>query len=112
MHKSYYFHVHRNAGASDRMAPSGYYISEDCTPISVRIQAESAPLRNAIFDVYKDRTTIMRRYSPLPAGATSEELAENILQGISLEKGSWLSADMIDAGGGYNFSLEVEVEEL
>ena len=112
MKTTYTFHVHRNAGSSDRMAPSGIYVTEDCEPLAIRLYAEQAPLAPATFDVYDDGDSILSRYATLAAGQNGDELADNFITSTMIDAGSWLSCDMLDAGGGYNFTLQLDVEIL
>jgi len=109
------------------MSPSAYYIDRDCTPVAVRIYAETAPLVDALVDIFDDGVSIFCNRTPLDinpvsgvnqsgaavtaaflaAGTQSEEAAEDFATSIIAE-GSWVYATIV-CGGSKNFSVQLEL---
>jgi len=112
------------------MAPSAYYMDGEYDKVSVRIYAETAPLREAKIDILDDGTSIftnqsLRRWSKttgveetnaadttvtLMAGENSEESAEDFTPS-TIEEGSWVYCNLVDSGGGYNFTVQLELHQ-
>ena len=124
------FHYHDIAGNAARMLPA-YYMDADYEPVAVRIHAESAPLVDAKFDIFCDGVSIFTNKAAtiidktsgvrtvntpdttvvLTAGENSEELAERFTE-TPIEKGTWLYCNMVDAGGGKNFTVQLELRQV
>lgn len=125
------FHEKEPYHYETRYGPT-YYIEADYSPIAVRICAESAPDRDAKFDIYDDGTSIFADRGShaqinlssgvrtttdadtrvvLCKGETLEESAEDF-SGNVIEKGSVVYCKLIDSGDGKNFSIHLELEKL
>lgn len=131
MNKFLMFHYHDTTSNEARMSPSAYYIDADYEPVAARIYAEGAPLRDAKFDILDDgvsifsnRTTswvhpttgVITIGTPLTAielteGQNSEELLMDF-RVDTIEEGSWVWAKIVDAGGGKNFSVQLELKPM
>lgn len=117
------------AGSETRMGPT-YYIEADYAPVAVRIHAEKAPIRDAKIDIFDDGVSIFNDrasktfsaatgYSSntpeteavLGEGLNEEEYAEDF-NGNPIEQGSWVHCTLVDAGGGKNFTVHLELEKV
>ena len=125
------FHIHGTSGNEVRMAPSAYYMDAEYDKVAVRIYSEDAPLRDAKFNIYNDGVSIFsnrtnKAYNVttgvditgadvyeaiLPAGQNSEEIAEDFNDSVIAE-GSWVWCDLVDAGGGNNFTVQLELHQV
>jgi len=125
------FHIHGTSGNEARMAPSAYYLEADCSLSAVRIYAEDAPVRDAHFDIFDDGTTIFINSAStsydrtsgvrtvgtalttavLSAGENAAEIAGDFVQ-ETIESDSWVYCNLVDAGGGRNFTVQLELAEL
>lgn len=124
------FHHKDAIGNETRMQPT-YYIEANYTPVVVRIHAEVAPSRDAKVDIYDDDVTIFNNRTPLDinpstgrnqsgaavtaqvlcAGQNKEELAGDFATDL-IEEGSWVHCNIVDSGGGKNFSVHLELQSL
>ena len=131
MNRLLIFHHHDTAGNNVRMAPSAYYIDGEYDKVAVRIYAGTAPVRDAEIDIFDDGVSIFSNRTSrtwnittgvettgadateaiLPAGENSEELAEDFTNSV-IEKGSWLHCNLVDAGGGKDFTVQVELHQV
>ena len=131
MNRLLVFHIHETSGNRVRMAPSAYYIEADYELVAARIYTETAPKSEAKFDIYDDGVSIFsnrvnRAWNittgveitgvadttiSLAPGQGSEELAENF-NTETIDKGSWVYCDMVDGGGGKNFTVQLELSPL
>ncbi len=110
-----------------------YYIDAEYEPVAVRIYAEQAPdVEDAEFNIYDDGVTIFAdRSSPtfyitggveteadpvtnivLSKGENSNDAAQDFKESLELEKGSWISCNLIKDGGGRNFSVHLELTKV
>lgn len=121
------FHHHGTTGNETRMLPT-YYIEADYTPVAVRIHAEDAPTSDAEVDIFDDGVSIFNSRASnlinpssgvrtivqnttavvLPAGSKSEENAEDFSNTL-IEEGSWVHCSLVNAGGGFDFSVHLEI---
>lgn len=123
---------HRDDGSNVRMYPSGYYIESNYIPTAVRIVAESAPTSEARIDILNDNNvSIFNNRTPyqqdlssgevttgaadttaiLPAGETSEDSEGDFIDG-NIEEGTWLHCNLVETGGGRNFTVQLELEQV
>ena len=123
--------VHRCDGNPTVMLPS-HYIESDVAPLAVRIYAVTAPdYDEAKFEIYDDGVSIMgdRNYSYstyiantanppaasrdifLGKGENSEEMAEDFNDN-TIEVGSWMTCVLTQDGGGRDFTVVLELENL
>ena len=122
------FHFHGTTGNEARMSPSAYYVESNYTPVAVRIYAETAPTRDAKFDIFDDGVSIFNNRTPyqqnlttgvvltgapvtacvLPIGQNTEESAEDFSASL-IEVGSWVYCNILDSGGGKNFTVQLEL---
>jgi len=124
------FHVHETTGNQIRMAPSAYYVDAEYEPVAVRLYTETTGARDIKVDIFDDGVSIFADnavstfsaatgYSSgtsateiiLPAGENSEELAEDF-SGEPIEEGSWLHCNLVDAGGGKNITVQLELHQV
>ena len=117
------------SGGDFRLGPT-YYMEADYEPVAVRIYAGNAPNLDARIDIFADGVSIFtdhsnRTYSqatgydsPTPvttvalyAGENSEAYAEDFASDI-IEKGAWVYCNLVDAGGGINFTVQLELEQV
>ena len=125
------FHIHETSGNEVRMAPSAYYLDGEYDKVAVRIYAEKAPVRDAQIDIFDDGVSIFsnrtsKAYNPtsgeditgeatttvtLPVGENSEEIAENFTTDL-IKEGSWVYCNLVDSGGGYNFTVQLELSQM
>ena len=130
MNKFLVFHYHETIGNQAHMAPA-YYMDADYELVAARIYAANAPLRDAKFDILKDGVSIFSNRTTrawnkvtgveitgvdatdiqLTAGQNSEELLMDFNTSI-IEESSWVSAMVVDAGGGKNFSVQLELKPM
>lgn len=123
------FHHHGTSGNEVRMAPA-YYIEAEYDKVAVRIYAEEALLWDAKFDIFNDGISIFNNKTSktsdidtgrdttgdddttinLSKGANSDELAENFTKTL-IAKDSWVYCNLIDAGGGKNFTVQLELRQ-
>lgn len=121
------FHYHGTTGNEERMLPT-YYIEANYTPVAVRIYAEIAPSRDALVDIYDDGVSIFNNRTPrdhhpttgrdetgatvtaatLGKGLHTEEYAEDFAT-ITIDEGSWVHCNLVDAGSGRNFTVQFEL---
>ena len=124
------FHTHAFVGNQARMSPSAYYIEADYVKSAVRIYAEEAPVRDAEFDIYDDGVSIFNNRAAVhtdvygiitrDAAKTTAVLAENQhsediaddFNDTPIEKGSWVSCDAVNGGGGRNFTVQLELHQM
>ena len=129
MNKFLSFHHHETSGNEVRMAPA-YYIEADYSKVAVRIYAKAVPLWEARFDIFNDGISIFTNNTPkvyatsgvdisrdddttifLSAGENSEEFAEDFT-GTPIERDSWVYCNMVDAGGGSGFTVQLELRPM
>ncbi len=110
-----------------------FFIDAEYEPIAVRIYAEQAPdVEDAEFNIFDDGVTIFAdRSSPtfyvtggveteadavtnivLAKGENSNDAAHDFDESLVLEKGSWISCNLIKDGGGRNFSIHLELSKV
>ncbi len=126
MNKFLTFHIHERAGNRTRMSPSAYYIDADYDKVAVRIYAEKAPVNDAEFDIYDDGVSIFSNRTPvvynltsgvdetgvsvtymvLPAGETTDEMADDFTED-AIAEGSWVYCDIISGGDGRNLTVQL-----
>jgi len=127
MNKTITFHYHGTSGASVRMSPSGCYLEGEYDKVRVRIYAAGAPIRDASFEILADGESLFTSLTSvdsngvptgtsnavivLPANTNGEELADDF-NSETLGDGAWVYCNMLDAGGGSNFAVELELEQL
>jgi len=114
---------------------AAYYTDKDYEKVAVRLHAEKAPhVADASFDIFVDGVSIFsnRAASYRQTGATvgplvtsdAEETTILLLKGSSsddiaenfntdgIEQGSWLTCELVNSGGGKNFTVQLELEEV
>ena len=121
------FHHQEPIGNETRIGPT-YYIEADYTPVAVRIHAETAPTRDAKVDIFDDGVSIFQNRTPtvinrttgrdetdaavteavLATGENLEESAEDFSTSL-IEEGSLVHCNLVDAGGGRNFTVQLEL---
>lgn len=131
MNRLLIFHVHETSGNQVRMAPSGYYMDGEYDKVGVRIYAENAPIRDAKIDIFDDGVSIFSNRTNrawnrttgveitgdatteaiLPVNQNSEEIAEDFTS-EPIAEGSWVYCDLVDAGGGKNFTVQLELHQV
>ena len=131
MNRLLIFHIHETSGNEVRMAPSAYYVDAEYDKVAVRVYAEKAPTRDAKFDIFDDGVSIFNNQTDrswdkttgvettkadatevlLPYGENSEEIAEDFNDN-TIEKGSWVYCNLVDAGGGGNFTVQLELHQV
>jgi len=131
MNRLLIFHLHDTSGNEARMAPSAYFMDAEYDKVSVRIYAATAPVRDAKINIYDDGVSIFsnrtnRAYSPtsgaditgddiyeavLSAGQNSEDIAEDFNSNL-IEEGSWVYCNLVDAGGGRDFTVQLELHQV
>ncbi len=122
------FHRTEPIGNEVRMSPSAHYIEADYTPIAVRIASETVPVRDAKIDILDDGVSIFNnrrptdynittgadqtgsaiRYAVLSAGEQYEEQAEDFASKV-IASGSWVTCNLVDAGGVKNIAVHLEL---
>jgi len=125
------FHYHETSGNEVRMAPSAYYMDGEYNKVSVRIYAENAPVRDAKIDIFDDGVSIFNdrsnrafnfatgvvipktaeTYAVLAVGQNSEDVAEDFNDTL-IAKESWVYCNLVDAGGGKNFTVQLELHQV
>ena len=130
MNQIYTFH-HHETSSTKRMAPSAYYVDAEYEKVSARVYAEKAPVREAKIDIFDDGVSIFRERgiahadkttgeisttgigteAMLSSGSNSDELAHDFNENI-IEQGSWVYCELIDDGGGKNFTVQLELRQL
>ena len=123
------FHYHGTSGSEQVMLPS-CYLDEEYGKVSVSIHAVTAPLRDASFDVYADGNSIFSirsnqvvdtitgvitdteygSYIKLPAGQNVDEMADDFENDLPIT--GVITCKLIDAGGGSDFTVQLNLEEL
>jgi hypothetical protein len=124
------FHLHDTTGNAREMSPA-YCLDNDYTYVSLQAYAGTAPLRDSKFDIYADGVSIFNnRYhrildedsgvditeTPdttigLSAGLTRETYIDNFNANDVLS-GTWITCKCLDAGGGRDYTLQLELEEV
>ena len=114
-----------------RLGPT-YYMDADYDPVAVRIYAETAPSADAVIDIFDDGVSIFSNQKSslynltsgvrtdyndkttvqLPAGENSEVMAESFKPGLNIEQGSWIHCNLVEHGGGKNFTVQLELKEI
>lgn len=131
MNRLLIFHHHDTAGNNVRMAPSAYYIDGEYDKVAVRIYAGTVPVRDAKIDIFDDGVSIFSNRinrawnltsgveitgaaateAILAAGQTSEDIAEDFTDDL-IKEGSWVSCNLVDAGGGRDFTVQLELHQV
>lgn len=131
MNRVLIFHHHEYTANSVRMAPAAYYLEKDYNKVAVRIYAERVPQRDAKIDIFDDgvsifknravdginRTTGVRTSAPAVTEAilskdnNAAEIAGDFTDDV-IAGDSWVHCNLVDAGGGKNFTVQLELEEL
>lgn len=123
------FHGKEFVGSEVRLGAT-YYMDADYEPIAVRIYAGSAPDSDAKIDIFANGVSIFadnasKTYSPstgyntptpvttatLAYGHNSEENAEDFNSSY-IDRGSWVYCNLEDTGGGRNFTVQLELEQV
>ena len=106
-------------------------IEADYIKVAARIYAETAPLRDAKFDIFNNGVSIFSNRTTkaynittgadisgdddttiaLTAGENSEEVAENFTD-TPIAKDSWIYCNLVNAGSGRNFTVQLELRPL
>jgi len=125
------FHLHDTVGNNTRMAPA-YFMDADYIPVIVRILAEGVPVREAKVDIFDDGVSIFENRAStsvhpttgvittqaeateaiLDTGETLAELTGNLKTDVAIDEGSVVYCNLVDAGGGKNFTVQLELERL
>ena len=121
---------HDSEQQGDGQFGPAYYISVPVSKFAVRIHAETAPMvDDATFEILDDGASIMSDRAsttvsdtvPDVAGtaittavllkdATTAELAGHF-NDTDIEPGSWITCELVNNGGGKNFTIQVELLE-
>jgi len=130
MSRTLAFHHHGESGNEIRMLPA-YYIEADYAKVAVRVNAEYAPTSDAKIDIFDDGVSIFNNNAltltnvttgkttvgtvattvSLIAGENSEVHAEDFNDTV-IDKGSWVHCNLVNGGGGKNFTVLLELENL
>ena len=130
MNRLLIFHYHGSVGSEVLMAPA-YYIEAEYEKVAARIYAGTAPRQEAEIDILDDGVSIFADQgnqtvhpttgvisilgagtsATLAAGENSEEAAEDFAEG-NIEQGSWITCKLVDAGGGKNFTVQLELSQV
>ena len=130
MNRLLVFHYHDGAG-TNRFSPSAFYIDADYEKVAVRIYAEGAPNNDATMDIFDDGVSIFNNknsvmFNPqtsvettkasdttisLPRGVNSDDASEDFNDNV-IENGSWVYCDMVNNGGGRNFTVQLELRQV
>lgn len=121
------FHYHGSTGGVVRMAPSAIYLEGEYEKVRVRVYAEEAPKRDATFELLADGVSLLRTLTSydsnnvpngtsdsvvtLTANTNSEEIADDFNKD-EIADGKWVYCNILDAGGGSNFTVQVELAQL
>ena len=127
MNKIITFHYHGSSGAIQRMSPSACYLDGEYNKVRVRVYAEEAPIRDASFEILAEGVSLFSVLTStdtngvptgtsnsvivLPANTNGEELADDF-NSNTLGDGVWVYCNILDAGGGSNFTVELELDQL
>lgn len=111
-----------------------FYLEDDYEISAIRLRAETAPKdADATFNIYDDgvsifadratsqinsvnlETHVPNRYTPnttilLCKGDTEELEAEDLRENLHIDKGSWITCDLVNDGGGKNFTVQMELD--
>lgn len=120
-------------GVRDSNARMGaaYFMEADYEPVGVRAHAETAPsYADAEFNIFKDGVSILKNRAPtstdiygritvptarqtvvITKGNSSEDVAEDFLDAY-LEQGTWITCKYVAAGGGSNFTVQLELKRV
>jgi hypothetical protein len=124
------FHLHETSGNRATMLPC-YFVDAEYEPVAVRIHAVDAPTSEAKIDIFDDGVSIFNDQGStrvdsttgaittvgagttvtLAAGENYEESAEDFLD-TDIEIGSIISCDLVDAGGGKNYTVQLELRQV
>jgi len=124
------FHTKDAVGNNARIGPT-YYIEGDYSPLAVRVHAENAPVSDAKIDIFDDGVSIFSNRTStahhqttgaditgdavtaavLAEGENSDEIAEDFNDN-PIKEGSWVYCEVVDSGGGKNFTVHLEMEDL
>jgi len=130
MDRIFTFHAHKGQGNPVFMSPA-YYIDSDYEKVAVRVYAREAPVRDASIDVYVDGASIFNdrgytqvdpttgvlstlnsgTFATLEAGDNSELLVDDFTDD-DVNEGTWLTCELVDAGGGTDFTVQVELRQI
>jgi hypothetical protein len=124
------FHNQDTVGNETRIGPT-YYIEADYEKVAVRIYAETAPTRDAEIDIFDDgvsifnsrasthislpsgfRTVTSDKTTAVLAGGENSEVDAEDFNDTPIEKGSWIHCNLVDAGGGKNFTVQLELRQV
>ena len=124
------WHQKEAVGNETRIGPT-YYIEADYIKVAVRIYVVTAPTRDAKIDIFDDGVSIFnsRRYDSidltsgirtvftnetsviLVKGENADEIADDFST-KSIEEGSWVYCNLVDAGGGKDFTVQLELHQV
>lgn len=123
------FHGKEPVGNEVRLGAT-YHLDADYEPVAVRIYAGSAPEADAKIDIFangvsvfadnasKTRSAATGYNTPTPvttatlnAGENGEPYAEDFAID-EIAKGSWIYCNLVDTGGGENFTVQFELNQL
>lgn len=116
---------------SDGRFGAAYYVESDFAPIAVRLHAENAPhLADAEFEILKDGVSIMNNRDKLQRdiygaitsntttttvvltkGTSTAEVADDFID-QTIESDGWITCELVNPGGGKNFTVQVELEQI
>ena len=124
------WHHKEPVGNEVRIGPT-YYIEADSVPIATRIYAEFAPTCDAQVDIFNDGVSIFENRTPTQINQTSgkNETGDAVTEAVlglghnsvefsgnleedTIEEGSWVHCNLVDSGGGRNFTIHLEVKTL
>ena len=130
MNKTLTFHYHGTSGNEASLSPA-YSLLSDIDPLAVSIYAVKSPIRDARIDIYADGVSIFQNRTSedfnettganqtgaadttvvLTAGENSSDFTGN-LSGENIVSGTWITCKLIDAGGGADFTVNLEVSVI
>lgn len=121
--------IEKSEGNPTHMMPA-YYMEAEYEPVAVRIYAHTAPVTSATFEIYDDGVSIMNdsawnyaayrantqaysevRTIELPAGANSDEMAEDFSE-TPIEAGSWVTCSLTNDGGARKITVLMDLERI
>ena len=130
MNRILVWHHEGAIGNNERIGPT-YYMDADYEPLAVRLHAETAPGREAEFDIFDDGVSIFENRKSTKINTTtgvrtvvsdkttavlgedesSSDIAGNLLES-TIEEGSWVHCNLVDTGDGKNFTVQLELRRL
>jgi hypothetical protein len=88
-----------------------YYMEQDYIPLHVRIYArEPAVSGDVEIDIKDDGVSIFETSCFLGESDHETEMAEDFLEELTIEQGSWVSFDVKKLGGAHGITVQLELD--